>query len=301
MIIIGSGLAGLLAGNLLSRRRPTIMEAQQTLPSNHSAILRFKTSTVGDALGIPFKKVELIKSIIPWHNPVADALMYSYKCNGQHRSDRSIIQGTVSATRFIAPNDLIPRMAEGLNIKYNQAVGLNGVLQAQRTNEPVISTIPMPTLMTLLGWENPPEFQHRSGVNVKATVKDCEAYVSLLVPDPAKAFARISLTGDELIAECYGNGQVNATAIAHDAAYLLGVKMDPLTVAIYPSKYAKILPIDERVRREFLFWATTQFNIFSLGRFATWRPGLLLDNLINDIRLIDQWSQSGHYDRGLKR
>jgi hypothetical protein len=36
-------------------------------------------------------------------------------------------------------------------------------------------------------------------------------------------------------------------------------------------------------------WATDNYNIFSLGRFATWRPGLQMDDLVQDVRKIEGW------------
>jgi hypothetical protein len=33
-------------------------------------------------------------------------------------------------------------------------------------------------------------------------------------------------------------------------------------------------------------WATEKFNIYSLGRFATWKPGLLLDDIVGDVNVI---------------
>ncbi len=45
-----------------------------------------------------------------------------------------------------------------------------------------------------------------------------------------------------------------------------------------------------------MMWATDNFNIYSLGRFATWRPGLLLDDLVNDIRVIQKIADHGNYD-----
>lgn len=74
------------------------------------------------------------------------------------------------------------------------------------------------------------------------------------------------------------------------ATFLLGISpFDVVDAAARPATYAKALPIDDDVRREFISWATDNFNVFSLGRFATWRPALLLDDLVNDIRLIDRW------------
>ena len=63
MIIFGAGLAGLLAGNILRKYHPKIYEAQNELPNNHSALLRFRTSDVGTACSIPFKRVKVSKAI----------------------------------------------------------------------------------------------------------------------------------------------------------------------------------------------------------------------------------------------
>ena len=60
--------------------------------------------------------------------------------------------------------------------------------------------------------------------------------------------------------------------------------------------YAKILPIPEETRKRFILWATERHNIYSLGRFATWRPGLLMDDLVNDIRVIQRVAERGTYD-----
>ncbi|MCI0527575.1 MAG: hypothetical protein L0Y56_09050, partial [Nitrospira sp.] len=61
--------------------------------------------------------------------------------------------------------------------------------------------------------------------------------------------------------------------------------------------YSKILPTDNDARREFMHWATKNHNVYSLGRFATWRPGLLLDDLVQDVRLISKWiHRQDHYE-----
>ena len=52
------------------------------------------------------------------------------------------------------------------------------------------------------------------------------------------------------------------------------------------SQYQKIAPIPERDRQEILMHLTQEHNIYSLGRFATWRPGLLLDDIVQDVRRI---------------
>jgi hypothetical protein len=288
MIIVGAGLAGLLAANMLSHRRPIIYEAQSNLPNNHSAVLRFRSPQIGDITHIPFRKVIMIKATIPYRNPVADALSYSYKNSGEYHSDRSINSSlSTIEERYIAPPDLIKQLAAKADIKYDTKF----VYSANTT----VSTIPMPALMDILKYPGPrPEFTFNPGINIIAKIKRCDAYVSLLVPDPAYPFSRISITGDELMVECY-KAVVDIKKTIEDIAHLLSFPIDHFyDISHKYQRYAKINPIDDDIRKAFMFWATDKHKIFSLGRFATWRPGLLLDDLVKDLRLIDKWMSSSY-------
>lgn len=309
MIIVGAGMAGLLAARMLSHRQPVIWEKQKALPNNHRAVLRFRTSQIGDILGIPFKKVHMIKDAMPWQNRIADSLAYSYKNTGAYLSDRSIVKGLVSEERYIAPPDFIPRMAEGVKIEFNRDYSPtdphgNGV--------PVISTIPMPAMMEIADYDMAPEFRYKAGATITADLADTDAYVSLLVPNPNRPYSRVSITGNQLIIELPKSDigsdtfldDVNKTRleIAAICANLLGITSDKLSnVRFTVSPYNKILPIKDEARKDFMFWATKNLDIYSLGRYATWRPGLLLDDLVKDIRLIDGWVGRSNYDVALRR
>ena len=292
MYIIGSGIAGLLAARLLKHHDPVVLEAQPRLPNNHSAVLRFRTSVVGDSVGIPFEEVSVIKEVLPWRNDVADALSYSFKCTGKSVSNRSITKTTGSSKRYIAPPDFIKQLADGVDIRY-------GVKYKFGDEEKVISTIPMNLLAKQLGYSKfSKPFEFVGGVNVRATVEDCEAYVSMYIPSPDYPFSRVSITGDELIVEIPAGiyGMVSAPKVAKEAAKLLGIddfsRLKKITKTGQP--YSKILPIPERERRDFIYWSSTlKQKAYSLGRFATWRPELLADDLIKDIRIIDRWIRDG--------
>lgn len=300
--IVGAGMAGLLAANMLRHRKPYITEIQSQLPNNHSAVLRFRSHEVADVLNIPFRKVSMVKAALPWENPVADALAYSFKNTGTYRSDRSIIAGLVTDDRFIAPSDLISRMAEDIDIRYGKS------FEPPVVNKFVISTLPMPTLMTLLKYPERLSFTYAEGLNVCANIHNCDAFVSLLVPNPNLPMSRISITGSELIIEVprfnfhnvdekFISNEICGNLIA-EACRLLGFgESQMFGVEWHRQKYAKISPINDDVRKEFMHWATDRFGIFSLGRYATWRPGLLLDDLVKDIRLIDRWigARAGRY------
>ena len=290
--IVGAGLSGLLAGNMLRHRDPEILEAQKELPNNHSAVLRFRSPIVGDVLGIPFQKVTLIKCVDPWLNPIADALAYSKKNTNVLRSDRSIVApGPIVENRWIAPPDLVSQMARRLSNepRFNYTVDSSEFkLPISSNSTPMISTLPMPTLMNILGYADlipqVPDFQYRSGNVIRARIKNCDAYVSMYVPNPNIPVSRISITGDELIVESTGSVCLSASA------RFFGIEPEDLyDIKISNQKYAKILPIQDKIRKDFMHWATDKYGIYSLGRYATWRPGLLLDDLVKDIQLIDKW------------
>lgn len=313
--IIGAGMAGLLAGRMLAAHRPEIVEAQPALPNNHSAVLRFRTPVVQEATGIPFRRVTVVKTTATWRNPVADALAYSMKVIGTRQTDRSILRGTETAERYIAPPDFIQQLAGPSNITY----GTPYAFQAP-TPGPIISTLPMPTLMAALDYPHVPKFISREGVNIRFTLSHTDAYVSVAVPDPMRAYSRISITGDEAIVEVPNARIISPGTIAYfdHEAVLTSVKADAIVEEVHEylglgtgsiiggpelssQRYAKIAPIDEQVRKEFIFWATTHHNIYSLGRYATWRPGLLLDDLVQDVRKIEQWiaRKGDNYGRAL--
>lgn len=308
-------MAGLLAGKIMSRSHPVeILERQEVLPNNHSAVLRFRTDKLANELRIPFKKVTVLKGVAPWLNPIADALAYAHKCTGVYRSDRSF-PTFESDLRYIAPEDFIARIADRQNIIYGSEFDTLGYGVASDIEIPLISTIPMPALMKVLEYPEIPKFEAVHGFNLVMDLPMAEAYVSLYVPNPSLAFNRISITGNRLTVEySYPGGDeddveyqrqlLDPVEQARSALDMLGIFSSRLyhdydKAQFKRQTYSKILPIDEIARRKFIHWASDRFNIYSLGRYATWRPGLLLDDLIKDIdiigRLIDsQYETSSH-------
>mgnify|MGYP007022325409 CR=1 FL=1 len=298
-MVVGAGLTGLIAGSMLRDQVSRVIDGAATVPNNHSAWLRFRSSVVGDAVGIPFEKVDVIKSIDHPTNPVADVIQYSLKTTGKAQLRSITTAGPEVVQRYIAPQDFINRLATQLGPKLELGTYLVPSMLPDPEGEPIISTMPMPSLMAALGWEPKSKFTSIEGWTISCDLpKQFDICASLYIPNPNSLPYRVSITKRRLIIEI---------SSCTDAAFTEGRKfqlavleaVDALGIAEYkgfimehaevkPMKYAKINPIDEDERKRFILWATEEKGVYSLGRFATWRPGLLLDDIVNDVRMIQK-------------
>lgn len=313
--VIGAGMAGLLAAALLRDECDSVIEKQPALPDNHHALLRFRTSAVGDALGISFRPVDVLKAVQPQANlnPIADAVAYSIKTNGTATLRSSLSARGEVERRWIAPPDFLVRMRNKVTAKLHFGYDITDAATPWAEDGPsarAISTVPMPVLMAALDYPGPrPTFNSAPGIVITATVPDANLCASLYVPGKEHQAYRISMTGDKLMLEfaVHGNTSVQGAFDVVDALKsnliwkalallgMPGLRWESAEVA--KQRFAKILPIDEKVRRGFMLWASEKFGIYSFGRFATWRPGLLLDDLIHDLTVIRRLANEGTYSK----
>lgn len=303
--IIGAGMAGLLAGNMLRRSKVQIVERQSDLPNNHHAVLRFRTKRVSEQTHIPFREVRVFKACDE-ADPIRAAMLYSDKVTGRYEV-RSLINLEPS-TRYIAPPDFISRMAEGLDIAY----GVNGLLYLvpDRREEvgPVISTLPMPTLMDALEYEGDrPAFSSNCGFTISCDISDCDVHLTRYYAATRDQIYRASITGSHLVIEFAGilrsgedTSEPALRRMCHSIMRDFGIENCAINNAqLHEARYAKLgslNPEDRRKAMDFMFWASTKLNIFSLGRFATWRSGLLMDDVVDDILKIERWIGGSRYD-----
>lgn len=298
MFIIGAGLAGLLAG--VVNQTAQILEASAQLPDNHQAVFRMRTNQIGTYTGIPFKKVTVHKAI--WFEAQEHGItprlanLYSQKITGKI-SQRSILGSLAPAQRWVPPKDFVELLSEKCadRIYFNHVANkitpdtihfANGG-RWDRTGQPIISTIPMPVLMRTLLDTQPTTLNFDSTriiINHYA-VANCDTYATIYYPAPGMTVYRATIDGGTLITE--GLAPITTSDLADVvASFGLHPHMLKRTLANSEHKGLKVLPIDTAIRHRLIYQATTQYRIFSLGRYATWRPGVMLDDVFKDIFVI---------------
>jgi hypothetical protein len=306
MKIYGAGIAGLLAG--CTFQSAEIIESRQKSESGHKALLRFRTPAVGDAVGIEFKKVRVHKGI--WLDGkfvepnIMVANLYSQKVIGR-LADRSIwnIEPT---DRYIAPLDFIEQLEErcASRIEWGRKIGWEDIAHTHKSI-PIISTLPMNAMVEMaskitVGKKPDISFNYAPITVRRWTIPGADVYQTIYFPSPNVSLYRASITGNLLIAE-YITPPLSKIDDGLDYPFWTAFGLsngDMRQLEIANQRYGKIAPIDDTWRKKFIYQLSTQFNIFSLGRFATWR-NLLLDDVIKDLGVLKKLMNSGIYERSV--
>jgi len=288
--IIGAGLAGLIAAHAWPQAQ--VFEAAPAPRAGHRALLRFRTDAVAHLVGVEFRKVRVHKGLwadgayqqpaIRWANLYAQKVLGS----GQLKGDRSIWR-LEPAERFIAPDDLYDTLvaAVGDRIHWGSAADFSAPLN------PVVNTAPLPVVLKELGVEAPVTF-HRAPITVyRCRIPGADVFQTAYFPEPGLNVYRASITGETLIIEVTG-GELGPED-DEEVGRAFGITLPHASrMERVEQKYGKIAPIDEAARKALLFRLTHEHNIFSLGRFATWR-NILLDDVVDDIAVIKRLLKGG--------
>ncbi len=305
MKIYGAGMAGLIAGHMFRRFEPEIHEIQPELPNNHEAVLRFRSEAVSIATGIPFRRVRVYKQVMYKSEVYVGEVMppkinnqYSLKVTGQVLN-RSIVN-LDPVDRWIAPVDFVDQLSNGLDIRYSSSLNIDRLDK----EEIKISTIPMPVLVkyfdtpgcftSILNFAFKPTWN----VVVDFASPQIDVHQTTYFPESKYPYYRATLTGSRLIIE-YIEEPKDMPSDTHEVMSALGI---PRYVAREYRKqrmeYGKIVPVDSAARKQIIRHATEKYQCYSLGRFATWRQ-ILLDDIVNDIKVIEQLINADSYTRAL--
>ena len=290
LTIIGAGMSGLLCGAL--NPDSIVYEAGPERESDHKALFRCKTDQIAKILGLSFKEVTVHKAI--WLDGIEVSItpriahMYSQKISNKILG-RSILN-IATGTRFIPPSDFIDQLKLRCNIVYNHKIA------EIKEQSPVISTIPMPSMLNILNMKEINDTFTANPIYVnQISIKNCDTYCTIYYPNPEMNTYRASITGNTLITE--GIGVLSAKEL-NEICNSFGISFTRQmmnTVLNHIQKLGKITPIDNKIRQKVITDMTIYHNVYSLGRFATWRPKVMLDDVLEDIWHIKKLIQGGNY------
>jgi hypothetical protein len=305
-IIVGAGFAGLLAA--IAFPKALVYEQRDKLDLQHKALLRFRDNSVPNLTGIPFKPVTVRKAI--WYHgqfrePTIElANRYSQKVTGEVRS-RSI-WNLNAVERFIAPDDFYEQLLDKVRGRIDTGYGLHDAMR-DSPQYPIVSTAPMATNLTACGIGLDVSFNHRPITVHRAQIigAPCDVYQTVYFPGPRLAY-RASITGNTLIVENIRNDERSEaekrdqmTIILRDVFGIDTTRFDLSAIETVEQSRGKIAPIDEQIRRDAIFAMSHNHNLWSLGRYATWR-NILLDDVVDDIERIKLMINSSRYSRLLR-
>lgn len=290
MKIIGAGVSGLLCGAL--NPGSTIYEAGPERDTGQKAVFRLRSERICDLLGIEFKKVKVHKAI--WFDDrecapsIQLAHMYSHKVTGKITC-RSIFD-IDSVERFIPPVDFIDQLAERCDIIWDYSIdGLSD------TSVPIVSTAPICVNAKLCGLAMQSVSSGGDIVINRIPLEDCDSYCTMYYPSPEINTYRASITGDVLIIESIG-GLTDRELNKICWSFGIPFKRSMLNhVKNKIQKNGKISSMDNKEREKIISDMTLNHNLYSLGRFATWRPKVMLDDVLDDICHIRRLIKCGVY------
>ena len=301
-MIVGAGLAGLISAHAFQRE--PVVEIQPEPSAIHKALLRFRTKDVGELTGIEFKPVTVHKGIYEdgiFHAPnIRHANLYATKVLGR-LMDRSI-WSLDSVVRYIAPPDFYEQLVNNVSDRIVWGSDWYEIASfsdphGQVPNEPVISTAPMSAMLDTFNIDIEENFAKASIHVQRFEVDNCDLYQTVYFPTLKHSLYRASITGNVMICEFAGLPGGDWNLDVHGAFGTDPGQLDPLGTA--DQKFGKIAPIDEEKRRAAIVHLTEAHNIFSVGRFATWR-NILLDDVVKDIAMVKQLINDSAYGRRLK-
>ena len=299
--IAGAGLGGLFAAQYFRHYNPIVIERQSSLPNNHNAVLRFRTTNPFLLANIPHESITVRKSICyddRLYNESSIKLnnLYSMKVTGKVL-DRSI-GNLKDSTRYIpSVSNMIDYLTTGVDLRLDTEIDVETLLDPSTI---VISTIPMPVLMKLVGWQDIPEFEYSPIDVIYFDLPEGLVKINQTVyyPSPDIPQYRVSVVNNRVIIECIdteynsdGLEGTDAELISTDVMKDLGLYFSDFipyikNLNIKRQKYGKITEIDEGLRKEFIYTMTKELSVYLLGRFATWR-NILLDDVIKDLKVIE--------------
>lgn len=311
-VIVGAGLAGLIAAVKLPHA--SVVEAKSmidTVEQGHRALLRFRSDAISNLTGMPFKKVTVTKAIATAKGDLLNecslyhANLYAQKVSGTV-SGRSITNLEPS-TRWIAP----PNFHHDLIKKLGDRVSFNHALCGLLPENTYVSTAPLKVNLAMCEIDAPETIIDAHPIKVtRYRLPDwVDVYQTVYFPEHLRGTYRASITGRTLIVESVMEevdlaGQRRTLTNARteiesmEIMRIMGIRCVPIFLDTCIQKQGKLVTLEEPIRHALIYRMSTEHNLYSLGRFATWR-NVLLDDVLKDVDRIERLMSNTAYGRHL--
>lgn len=293
MYILGAGLTACLAG-MYNQHADILCPQPRGELKQHRAILRFPNADIERITGVKCKKVQITKSIYEMGKHVEPdirvANAYSKKVTGGYY-DRSI-NNIDPVTRWIPPDNFHDIMLDILKDRISYGVDLGTTVF--KNHRPIVSTLPISKNCEIAGLDLPEmESKYRSIYVSKYAICDCDVWHTVYYPDNQGVY-RASVEGNlltiesvEPIIEADAWCVLNSMGIEKADSFLIEKN--------YKQSVGKIIPIDDTIRKDTIKRLTLDYNLYSLGRWATWRS-IQLNDVVKDLGVIHRLINENEYD-----
>lgn len=293
MIIIGAGLTGCLAAMYNQHAQVVVPHSRGEL-KQHKAIMRFADDSIERITGIKCQKVKVTKSCYVFGDHVEPTInmrnRYSKKVTGGYY-DRSI-SNLDPVTRWVPPANFHERMLSILKGRITFGVDL---AIYDFVDEPVISTLPININAMMFGGQDidVPYAEKRSIYVSKVFVHKCDMWHTTYYPEGGSVY-RASLEEGVITIESVHE---IVRADIHHVLASFGISLEDHDVLElnYEQTDGKIAPMDDVKRKDAIQRLTLDHNVYSLGRWATWRNIQLVD-VIKDLSVIHRLINESEYD-----
>lgn len=298
--IAGAGLAGMLAA--CKWTEANIYDPNIGDPNfGHAGVLRFKDDSVSRLTGIPFKLVKIRKSVLRNNElydeaTIKDQNQYSFKVTGGLHS-RSI--GSLGADqRYIAPEDFHKQLLQ----RFQNRI-INDVLDFIPLST-TVSTIPLPVMLRITGVAIDDDIRPAVNPEGKQIIAaefeldlPSDVYQTVYIPSPDTSVYRMTIHGDKLIVECADYMEDGPTILMlFSMAFGLSRGYVGHEISRKEKPRGKIIDLPQEVRHRVLHMLSSEFGVYSVGRFACWR-NILLDDVVKDIEKVDRLITFDEYSR----
>lgn len=291
MIIIGAGISGIMAEKafLGSGFDIEMYDASKEPLKAHLAVMRLRDQESERYFGqldrITVRKAVLWKNNLTENPTIQMNNEYSLKTRGM--IDRRSLSSCGEVDRYLFrefPKSFICQYGQSLTGYKDKSFEIGNNLKQY---DICISTIPMPSLLSVLGINAGIEFIYKPIYVSRMSINlDSRVYQTIYIPESQFLVYRITLDNNVIVTESLA-GFPSAEEIDYLLQFFaIGSKNYDLNSGHKQvQKYGKIVDIDDAVRRSLLMMITDKFNIYSLGRFAIWKS-IRVDDVIKDIEQI---------------